>query len=448
MRLGIRYRLLVPLALLLLGVVAVSLWSANVAARQAERRVASQLQNIVKTLENSRFPLTMPVIDQMRQLSGAEFLVVLPDGRRLSTFVNSETTRFPEISSLEKEGLPLGPPVRINGEFFRVRRLLLKEPHEQAGSRIDVFYPESLLSEVIWDAERPSFFGLLFGLVAVALTFVIADRLVRRIRVLEKRTRDIAGGDFSPLQVPTANDELRDLVVSVNEMVAQLANFRDEIERNERFRFAGQIASGLAHQLRNGVTGAQLALDIYLAESDSSDIEAIEVAKRQLKMMEVNLRRFIDLNRNESKLLERCDLAEISREVIGLFDSQAKHAHIRLDAEFPDATVVILGDSASLHDIVSNLVGNAIQAVGQNGEVIVQLKIVGQTAELCVSDTGQGPSPEIAPRLFDAFVTSKPEGIGLGLAVVQRAVKSHRGEIDWYRENHRTIFRVRLPIDR
>ncbi|WP_020468594.1 sensor histidine kinase [Zavarzinella formosa] len=446
MRLGIRYRLLVPLGLLLSGVVAASLWSAQVAARRAEERVAVQLRNVTLTLRNLKYPLTTPIIDQIKQLSGAEFLIVFPGDRRITTFAHDDVEVSPVDEIPEADGFSLGPPVIVEGEAYRVRGLVLKEPHKDAGTSIYVFYPESLLKEVIADAERPSFLGLIFGLVAVVFTFLLADRFVRRIRQLEKQTRGIARGDFSPMTVPTPDDELRDLVVSVNEMAARLAGFQSTVEKTERLRFAGQLASGLAHQLRNGVTGAQLALDIALSDLPNTDTEAIAVAKRQLTMMDVNLRRFIDLNRNEPPKMEPCDLAKITRESVELFLPQSRHANIILTLEIPEHPVMLTGNPAPLNDIVTNLVGNALDAVGQNGEVSVRVVVRDGFAAISIADSGPGPSPEIAVKLFEPFVTGKPEGIGLGLAVVRQAVTAHRGEISWGRENQHTVFRVTLPI--
>src|SRR3954452_19513739 len=94
MRLGIRYRLLGPLGLLLVGVVAASLWSARVAARKAEARVAGQVRNVSDTLQRANFKLNAnpTILFQMRNLSGAEFLYVPPDGLALTTFPTADVT--------------------------------------------------------------------------------------------------------------------------------------------------------------------------------------------------------------------------------------------------------------------------------------------------------------------------------------------------------------------
>src|SRR5262245_34640802 len=112
-RLGIRYRLLVPLALLLVGVVGASLWSARVAARRAEERVAGQVRNVGRTLSEGKYPLTPPVVEQIKGLSGAEFLVIYPDGSRFTTFAQVLVDIPPEqsIQSAGEDGL--GPPVRV-----------------------------------------------------------------------------------------------------------------------------------------------------------------------------------------------------------------------------------------------------------------------------------------------------------------------------------------------
>ena len=104
------------------------------------------------------------------------------------------------------------------------------------------------------------------------------------------------------------------------------------------------------------------------------------------------------------------------------------------------------GDHGQLGDLFANLIGNAVDAVGGGGEVAVTLQSTGQTVTAEVADTGPGPSPEVAARLFEPFVTGKPEGIGLGLAVARHAAEAQGGAISWRRADGRTVFRVELPV--
>lgn len=444
LRLGIRYRLLVPLGLLLVGLVGASLWSARVAARRAEDRVAGQVRAVSQTLERAPFPLTGWVLDEMKNLSGAEFLLINPDGSRLTTLPTAQVQLPSEDALATAADRGIGPPVEVNGGTYRCRRLVLKEPRN-AGRVVYIFYPESLLDEAIADAVRPSMLGLVFGLLAVGLTFGIGQRLVGRIRALERRTSQIAAGDFSPMPVPRANDEVRDLTVSVNEMADRLARLQQAVRTTERLRLTGQLAGGLAHQLRNGVTGAKLALQVYLADDAGGDTEALSVTLRQLSLMEANLRRFIDLGRPGEGTRQNCSLVSILSDVVGLHRPRCKHAGIELSWDPPADDVRVDGDPAQLADLVANLVENAVDAVGTGGEVAVLLRRDGTTTVVEVTDTGPGPPPAVAGRLFEPFVTGKPEGIGLGLAVARHAAEAQGGTITWRREAGRTVFCVELP---
>src|SRR5207249_3428889 len=118
------------------------------------------------------------------------------------------------------------------------------------GGVLYVLYPESLWRDALWDALLPSLvLGTLGILGAVAAAVALAHRFTRRIRELDRRTRLIAAGDFSPMPLPRRNDELRDLSQGVNEMVARLAQLQETIKLTERLRLLGQVGGGLAHQL-------------------------------------------------------------------------------------------------------------------------------------------------------------------------------------------------------
>jgi signal transduction histidine kinase len=246
--------------------------------------------------------------------------------------------------------------------------------------------------------------------------------------------------------LPKANDELRDLTLSVNEMADRLTTLNQAVARTERLRLTAQLAGGLAHQLRNGVTGAKLALQVYLTEHPNEDSEALSVTLRQLTLMEANLRRFIDLGRPGEARLAACSLNAILTDVVELHRPRCKHAGIELTTELPLDEVKINGAADQLADLFGNLVGNAVDAVGSGGEVTVSLRRERSAAIVEIADSGPGPPAEVAGRLFEPFVTGKSEGIGLGLAVAKHAAEAHGGTITWKRDGKRTVFRVELPL--
>src|SRR5206468_1958402 len=108
-----------------------------------------------------------------------------------------------------------------------------------------------------------------------------------------------------------------------------------------------------------------------------------------------------------------------------------------------------LGDAGQLGHLFLNVLGNAVEAAGPGGWVEVRMRRAdGEESPWClveVMDSGPGPPADLAGRLFEPFVTGKPEGVGLGLAVARQAAEAHGGRLDWRRERGRTCFRVELP---
>lgn len=451
MRLSLRYRLLLPLGLLLVGDGLATGWAAADAARGAERRLAAQQWAVARTLAESTFPLKERVLQQMKGLSGAEFLLARDDRAVESTFPDPKPAPPPAVPAAERatgQPPPTGAAVVVNGVSYRCLRLPLRPPHPDAGSDLFIFYPESLRREVVSEAVGPLLvLGGGAGLLAGVLTVAVGSRLVARIRDLETRTRLIAAGDFRPMPLPAADDELRDLCRSVNEMARRLADFREELRRTEGLRVLGQFSGGLAHQLRNAVAGAKLAVELFLAENPLTDPEPLRVALRQLARIEANLRQFLTLGKPPADMHRICDLAALIDQAIGLLRPQCQHAGTALAWERPTAgEYLVAGDPDRLTDLFGNLIGNAVEAAGPGGRVEVRLTCVGGAVVAEVIDSGPGPPPEIAGLLFEPFVTGKEQGIGLGLAVARQTAEVHGGRLSWTRSDGTTVFRVELPL--
>src|SRR5262249_36559930 len=155
----------------------------------------------------------------------------------------------------------------------------------RGGATLYVLYPEALWRNALWEAVRPPLLlGGSAGVAALLLAAGVGARLGRRVQGLEGRTRPIAAGDFSPKPPPGRDDELRDLGRSVNDMAQQLARLQEAVQKNERLRLLGQVGGGLAHQLRNGLTGVRLAVQLHAREC-GDDAEALDVALRQLALL-------------------------------------------------------------------------------------------------------------------------------------------------------------------
>ena len=182
------------------------------------------------------------------------------------------------------------------------------------------------------------------------------------------------------------------------------------------------------------------------AANGKGDLEALDVALRQLDLVEANLKRFLELGRTESLRRESCDLRALLDETVALLQPQCKHAGTALRWQPPASAHPLTGDTVQLGHLFLNVLSNAVEAAGPGGWVDVGMARDGTTGVVIeVRDSGPGPPTEIAARLFQPFVTGKREGIGLGLAVARQVAEAHGGRIAWCRDNDATCFRIELP---
>src|SRR5260370_30990142 len=163
------------------------------------------------------------------------------------------------------------------------------EPLRDAQVRaLCVLYPEERWSQARWDAAFPPLaVGAGAGLLGSVVSGWLAQRFSRRIRLLQRQVAAIAAGDLREIATNARQDEIQDLTPSVNSMSAQLRQMQGTIRQSERARLLAQLAGGLAHQLRNAVTGARMALQLHQRRCEPlPDDKSVSVALRQLPLTE------------------------------------------------------------------------------------------------------------------------------------------------------------------
>jgi signal transduction histidine kinase len=440
MHFGIRAQLLFPLVPLVFGLAAATTWTASSAATAARNEIHSKLAHIADTVYGVAFPLNERTLQSMKGLSGADFLLCDPFGKPLAGPDHSTLSALPD--SLPNEVDDAEPTtVRVGDRDYLCRGVRLTR------GRLLVFLPTSILDEAVARAVRPALLiGSVGGLLSFALVLWIAQRLTRRIQHVQRRTRAIAKGDFAPMPLPARHDELRDLGQSINDMAQQLTRFQETLKATERLRLLGQVSGGLAHQLRNGIAGAKLALQLLAREHGVGKPEPVHVALRQLQLMENYLKRFFDLGKALEVRKEIVALANLIEETADLLRPQCTHANIDLHIALGEEAGQVCGDAGQLRQVLFNLLSNALEAAGPNGRVGIRLLRDLDKMTLEVVDSGPGIADDLAAKLFEPFVTDKPEGVGLGLAVARQIVEAHGGRLSWSRKMGETCFRVELPL--
>jgi signal transduction histidine kinase len=447
----IRYQLLLPnLAVLGLAVLGAAMLGAVWAARQADRRIDRQIHGMANTLANSSFPLTDAVLAQVRDLSGATLAVTDAQGRI--------TQSSDDLDAAFPQGIPAAPETtgavsevgklqdQSGAGFLHCTVALVPRTGSAERKSLHVLFPEALW----WDAVRSAVWPpLVVGLVGAACGIPVGLRLAwgmaRRIERLRQQMALLAAGNFQRLTVDGPPDELRELAVAANELSDQLQDLRASIQRHERLALVGQLSAGLLHQLRNCATGARMAVQIHRKQCAADD-ESLDVAQRQLDLLSDHVHRYLVMRRDGVPSAVTCRLNDVLQDVARLLEPSFRHRRVALQWSSPEEEIELPLSPENLRHLLSNLLTNAIDAAGADGRV--QLEVVARDASMVcirITDSGAGLPANVAATAFEPFVTSKPEGIGLGLVICRRIAEDCGGTLTVENTPGATCFEARLP---
>ncbi|MCA9629196.1 MAG: response regulator [Myxococcales bacterium] len=219
--------------------------------------------------------------------------------------------------------------------------------------------------------------------------------------------------------------------------------------RTERLAAVGTLAAGLAHEVRNPLNSALLQLQVLerrIAKGKTSTPElapVVQVVKDEIRRLERLVADFLAFARPTRVELAPHDINEVARGVVALVAPEARAAGTRLNLEETQQPLCVPLDPERFRQVLLNLIRNAVEASGRNGQVTLRVIAADTEAVLEVQDDGPGFPPDAA--VFDAFYTTKDSGTGLGLSIVHSLVTAHDGRISATSEPGNTCFTIRLP---
>jgi signal transduction histidine kinase len=442
------FRLLVlpVVGLVLAAVVANVAFAAWLAAGRSLAAARTSQEQVSAALERSRVAFSQPVLDTLRQLTGSEFLVWNETGGTVGL-----TTLPPELLADHDPSAvaaAAGSNLRIADRLYQVGTARSRGVRPET---VLVLTPVRSLTRTTLEAVWPVLAVAAATLaVLVPLGFVATSRLARRLTAVERHVARIAAGHFGERLADSfgrGRDDISRLVAGVNDLSETLSTLRASLVAGERQRLLGQVAAGFAHELRNAITGARLAIDLHRRRCPGrSGDESLGVAGRQLDILEEEVRGLLALGRPAEATVARIDIAALLREIRNLTGPRADHAGVRILEEETSPGSTVIGRREAIRAALVNLVLNAIDAAGRGGEVRLSVSRANGQLAVTVEDNGPGPPAELSATLAEPFVTAKPEGIGLGLAVAKAVAEEHGGRLSWARTADRTRFTLMLSL--
>ena len=296
------------------------------------------------------------------------------------------------------------------------------------------------------------FVGLL-----IATAWIVARDIVAPLSRLVDATRRVGKGDLGVRVVVRQPDELGELERAFNEMASALADttarvkelHQREIERASQLATVGELASGVAHEIKNPVVGVSHGLDLVRRRigDDPVLLPIMDEMGRQLQRIQQTLQELLAFARPATPMLAPVSVNHVVERALRLVAPVAQQARVELNVSGDPSPQRLLADEDMLYQALVNVLMNAIEATTAGGAVTVLTRHADTEVFIEVLDTGKGIPAEDLERVFKPFFTTRHTGTGLGLPISREIIQRHSGHLTLEsREGEGTTVTIRLPI--
>jgi two-component system NtrC family sensor kinase len=379
----------------------------------------------------------------------------------------------------------------IRGRYNTLSKLLTEKEEGKQG----IFANEMLLDAIRISDKQIKFsyvmvltvvgVTMLFGIV---LTIFIPKMITKPIQSLFNAAESVAGGDYSVrLRDVKTSSEIDTLAKAFNNMIdniernnrelqkkneeimkllettrrfnelleSEIAQATREIEEKhwelmkaEKLAAIGELATGVAHEVRNPLSGIGLALELMKDETGNEEHkQTIREILNEISRLERIVKGLFQLGHPKSLQLIECTPNDIVERALNLVSMKAKEKGVTIKKDLACSTTFYV-DHEQIEQVVLNLLINGIEATGRSGEVRVETRTNNGSVEISVSDTGCGVPDDELERILQPFYSTKETGTGLGLAISSRIVEAHKGKLHIAsRVGEGSTFVVEIPGD-
>lgn len=215
-------------------------------------------------------------------------------------------------------------------------------------------------------------------------------------------------------------------IIYLRDITAERARTEEEL-RIGATKAVRDLAAGVAHEVGNPLNA--IALNLQLLERDPTDVESIDICKKQVKRLDGIIRGFLRALRPVKPVLRPCSLAEPIRNCLSAFKSQFEERRISVTLQIPAALPAVAIDPDQMEQVFFNIVKNSLEAMKDGSSISIDMKFDDENVITVLTDSGEGIPQEQLLHLFEPYRTAKEKGTGLGLMISKRIVTDHGGSI-------------------
>jgi len=377
---------------------------------------------------------------------GIQVVSVAPDGSVISGIPPVPLPRFSD--GMVHVGVR-GPvlyavvPVVVAGQVDRLVYAVRPAPGKGFLDRVGATF--RFLSRFWWQFLAA---GAIAAAIALAMARWLARGMTQPLRDMAQAARKMETGDYSQRVHTRSRDEVGQLAAAFNRMSAEL----EDLERLRR-----DLVANVSHELKTPISALRAHLENLLDGVERPDPETLQVMLSQSERLGRLVDQLLDLSRLESGEMplrrEAVALHPIVSQVLSEIEVARSGRGVRVSDRVPDDLPPVHVDRERVHQVLFNLLDNAVRYTPEGGDVVVSARRVNGRCEVSVADTGPGIAPEHLPRLFERFYrvdparSQKDGGTGIGLAIARSVVEAHGGRIRAESELGKgSVFTFELPV--
>jgi nitrogen fixation/metabolism regulation signal transduction histidine kinase len=412
--------------------------------QESSTAVSEILQKSVEDLTSETETETSQLADYLkeaRQKGINEINIINTEGEIIDSSDPEKIGKKREIKKLEK-GLKAAPGKK-GGGTASLKPYNLVVPvivgDEQLG-----YVEIDLLLDNIKEIQHDNFVRrlvatcVIFGLGIVLIIF-LARRYTYPIQRLVLKVKRVAEGDLSVTVPVESADEIGELAASFNEMVEQLRqrhSLEERLHEAEHLSRVGQLASGIAHEIRNPLNYISLAIDHLKGEIKATSAESQEEISRIADTIKEEVRKanymvlnFMNYGRPLKLRRTEVEYRDIIDRALTVLGDKLKEQKVTVRLEIPPDLPPLYCDQELFRNCLFNFITNAAQSMPEGGVITLGASLADGFFRLTFQDEGEGIAPEDLEKIFQPYFTTKEAGIGLGLAITERIIKEHGGQI-------------------
>ncbi|WP_202710691.1 two-component system sensor histidine kinase NtrB [Sporosalibacterium faouarense] len=241
-------------------------------------------------------------------------------------------------------------------------------------------------------------------------------------------------------------DRVRGLVLVI-ENKSKEKNLEAQAIRADRLATIGELASGVAHEIRNPMGIIKTTSQVLINETEDMELkEGLEIIEHEVNRANKVIENLLNFAKPQESLMENIDISDLIRNVIVIIEKYARDHSVVIFNQIENG-VIVFGDKEKLKQVFINIIFNAVQAIKENGQIKICSIIEDKWVKISFVDNGCGIRKENLKKIFNPFFTTKEDGIGLGMSIVNRIIQDHLGYINVDSEHKiGTTINIYLPM--